>query len=99
MVLTYEITARVNLDPTRPSEHFRELVGDSLANANVKAVLVSPPPPSVTLRPQDNGCHYCAEIREKHKGFGPSHNGSRSCRSGSIASGGNRSHCTCDTCF
>ena len=31
--------------------------------------------------------------------FGPSHNGSRNCESGSIESGGKRSHCTCDTCF
>jgi len=30
---------------------------------------------------------------------GPGHIGSMSCRSGSLASGGNRSHCTCDTCF
>lgn len=28
-----------------------------------------------------------------------SHDGSRRCESGSIASGGNRSHCTCDRCF
>lgn len=28
-----------------------------------------------------------------------SHNGSPRCRSGSIASGGHRAHCTCDTCF
>jgi hypothetical protein len=32
-------------------------------------------------------------------GFGPGHNGSSSCESGSIASGGNKAHCTCDTCF
>lgn len=29
----------------------------------------------------------------------PSHDGSRMCESGSIASGGTRSHCTCDWCF
>ncbi len=32
-------------------------------------------------------------------GIHPSHNGSKSCKSGSIASGGFRAHCTCDTCF
>ena len=32
-------------------------------------------------------------------GFRPSHNGSRFCKSGSIASGGNRAHCSCDVCF
>ena len=31
--------------------------------------------------------------------FKPSHDGSRLCESGSLASGGHRSHCTCDTCF
>jgi len=30
---------------------------------------------------------------------GPSERGSRNCRSGSLASGGNRPYCTCDTCF
>jgi hypothetical protein len=29
----------------------------------------------------------------------PSHNGSIRCESGSIASGGNKSHCSCDICF
>jgi hypothetical protein len=31
--------------------------------------------------------------------FKPSHDGSRLCESGSLASGGHRRHCTCDTCF
>lgn len=31
--------------------------------------------------------------------FHPNHAGSRYCQSGSIASGGHRAHCTCDTCF
>lgn len=44
-------------------------------------------------------CQMCAEILKKHGGFGPSHYGSGSCRSGSIASGGRNAHCTCDTCF
>lgn len=38
----------------------------------------------------------CASCQKE---FGPSHDGSPGCESGSIASGGNRSHCTCDTCF
>lgn len=29
----------------------------------------------------------------------PSHDGSRNCKSGSIASGGTKPHCTCDVCF
>ena len=35
----------------------------------------------------------------KREGMKPSHFGSARCESGSIASGGNRAHCTCDTCF
>lgn len=31
--------------------------------------------------------------------FGPSLNGSKNCKSGSIASGGSKSHCSCDVCF
>jgi hypothetical protein len=30
---------------------------------------------------------------------GPTHNGSARCQSYSIASGGHRSHCSCDVCF
>lgn len=42
-------------------------------------------------------CRLCRAIAEE--GFGPSHNGSKRCESGSIASGGDKSHCSCDTCF
>ena len=38
----------------------------------------------------------CEECR---RGTPVSHNGSARCRSGSIASGGTRAHCTCDTCY
>lgn len=31
--------------------------------------------------------------------YGPTHEGSRMCKSGSIASGGTRAHCSCDFCF
>lgn len=30
---------------------------------------------------------------------GPQHFGSPICRSGSLAAGGNRSHCSCDACY
>jgi hypothetical protein len=30
---------------------------------------------------------------------GPSRNGSTRCQSGSLASGGHRTYCTCDTCW
>ena len=41
-------------------------------------------------------CPTCAEIG---KGHGPSHEGSKNCESGSIASGGRHAHCACDRCF
>ncbi len=41
------------------------------------------------------GCVTCAERWD----FRPSHWGSLSCQSGSIASGGTHAHCTCDACF
>ena len=41
------------------------------------------------------GCKTCA-LPDEPK---PSHDGSKSCESGSIASGGTRSHCACDVCF
>lgn len=39
-------------------------------------------------------CDYC-----KKPGIKPSHFGSPMCESGSIASGGTKSHCSCDVCF
>jgi hypothetical protein len=39
----------------------------------------------------------CAGCR--HTGMNPSHRGSKRCQSGSVASGGTRTHCSCDTCF
>lgn len=42
-------------------------------------------------------CHECERYWETK--FGPSHEGSVMCRSGSLASGGTRAHCTCNTCF
>lgn len=42
-------------------------------------------------------CKACAEYSAS--GFGPRHEGSTGCKSGSLASGGNVAHCTCDTCF
>jgi len=41
-----------------------------------------------------DNCQTC-----QYEGMKPSHDGSNNCESGSIASGGNKSHCTCDVCF
>jgi hypothetical protein len=43
---------------------------------------------------ENPGCKGCNVV-----GMSPGHDGSRYCKSGSIASGGTRAHCTCDTCF
>ena len=39
-------------------------------------------------------CPSCAS-----NSFGPDHFGSQMCKSGSIASGGAKPHCSCDVCF
>lgn len=41
----------------------------------------------------------CATCDHIGSGFGPGHNGIETCRSGSLASGGTKPHCTCDSCF
>lgn len=50
------------------------------------------------VEPEQSVCETCEQIK-REGGFGPSHNGSKRCESGSIASGGQNAHCTCDTCF
>ena len=42
-------------------------------------------------------CKTCTAYKDE--AMCPRHDGSANCQSGSIASGGHRSHCTCDTCF
>jgi hypothetical protein len=41
-------------------------------------------------------CWMCQKYAGK---FAPSHRGSSFCKCGSIASGGDKAHCTCDLCF
>jgi len=49
------------------------------------------------------GCPSCEanwpDGPEGKRVHGPYHNGSIACESGSIASGGDRSHCTCSICY
>ena len=59
--------------------------------ADVKPEKITESGSSVVIKP----CPTC-ELPESLK---PRHNGSKNCESGSIASGGNKSHCTCDICF
>lgn len=49
--------------------------------------------------PHPDTCPECAAQHATGDTFAPSHDGSRHCRSGSLASGGKRSHCSCDACF
>jgi hypothetical protein len=42
-------------------------------------------------------CSLCPEFVRGD--LAPSHRGSDACESGSLASGGDRTHCSCDVCF
>lgn len=53
----------------------------------------STPPPFYNLVP-GQGCAECDNPRG-----GPTHTGGSLCRSHSLASGGNRTHCSCDGCY
>lgn len=48
-------------------------------------------------------CHQCIDIYRKavkeKKLFSPPHYGSARCNSGSLSSGGDKAHCSCDICF
>ena len=70
-----------------------------LSDSNRRAMEAqkSKPEPEVDRTPhRDFPQGDCPECRA---GSPVSHNGSAGCRSGSIASGGSKAHCTCDTCF
>lgn len=73
---------------TGPEEHLLTPVVEAIKEQlNPTAVLVAEKP-----CPADPSCTY-------GDGPGPSHNGSRMCKSSSIASGGTRAHCSCDYCY
>lgn len=68
-------------------EFFAGLAEHVKEQVNPQAVMVAPDP-----RERVEGCSQCES--------GPVwHNGSKVCKSGSIASGGSRAHCTCDYCY
>jgi hypothetical protein len=77
---------------------------DLVAHANAWARLQvhavrQPIQASAEPLPEDRGtCPGCDAVK-RAGGFGPSHNGSARCRSGSIASGGSRAHCSCSVCW
>jgi hypothetical protein len=66
------------------------------AQAIVDAINAALPDKAVgrAIHPTVLGCKGCNKT-----GMYPHHNGSTRCESGSIASGGRNSHCSCDTCF
>jgi hypothetical protein len=78
--------------PFNPSDtgipgFFKGLAEHVKEQVNPQAVMVAPDP-----RERVEGCSQCES--------GPVwHNGSKGCKSGSIASGGSRAHCTCDYCY
>ena len=64
----------------------------SMAETKQKCTLVQDCP---TCRRQARG----VALMNTALAAGPQHFGSRNCRSGSIASGGTRAHCCCDSCY
>lgn len=58
----------------------------------IPSIVLDNIPVSITLAKPCATCDSPEEMK-------PSHDGSPNCESGSIASGGTRAHCTCDTCF
>lgn len=61
----------------------------------INAAMPAAPKTGRAIVPSELGCKTCMDPES----FKPSHKGSAQCESGSIASGGTRAHCTCDTCF
>jgi hypothetical protein len=83
-VFEYKLTIEFAADKNK--EAFEEELEELLERYCAEFSFKSPTP-----------CLTCA--RYAKQGEGPSHNGSPRCQSGSIASGGTKSHCSCDTCF
>lgn len=94
---TIEATGGVNLqDFERSGLHAPEADPEwvDLGEAYIEACRVLGRVPLIDGEPE---CGFC---RAHPPGsFAPSHDGSTRCESGSLASGGRRSHCSCDTCF
>jgi hypothetical protein len=54
---------------------------------------------ALDLRDHDAAQLIECETQHQQAAFGPSREGSPNCQSGSLASGGTKTYCTCDTCF
>jgi hypothetical protein len=77
-------------------QFFGDLATELVAQVKGEAaVMVAEPEvkkPKVKKGCQEPGCNYSAQ-------GGPGHFGAKLCKSGSLASGGSRAHCSCDYCF
>lgn len=82
------------IPPAQPGD-YRSIDERAIAELNVAVARAK----DTGLWRHPTACSMCEIIRTRHGGFGPSHDGSKRCESGSIASGGDNAHCTCDVCF
>ena len=80
-----EIVNGLNVAANLMVGELRSRFGDPVASAFISAYYLN------------RDCKACLTLAKGH--VGPSHDGLLSCRSGSIASGGTKAHCTCDACF
>jgi len=91
LVVSTEPKRRVEEVPTTIGKFFGEVLVE-----HIKDQAMGHRPVQVMVQEKtgckEMGCDYPVKT-------GPSHEGSRMCKSGSIASGGTRSHCSCDYCF
>ncbi len=69
-----------------------------MARADSFPVIEPTPEPAPKPRLKYPDCPSCVNYAASD-GYGPSHEGSIRCESKSIASGGSRAHCSCDTCW
>ena len=70
--------------------HEKSMLGVELTRDEVQSLCL-------ILLGDDPDCESCRN--NLRGGIAPTHNGSKGCESGSIASGGKNAHCTCDVCF
>jgi len=92
------------MNPTIPWGTTRLSWGVGKANGNNKYLRGSAIIPDtywkdlMDIAPQTSNKN-CETCKTYFVSGGPSHTGSSHCRSGSLASGGSRSHCSCDSCY
>ena len=86
------------MKPKRDAEAARSAAADEWTKkhvaASAEAAKKKAAESKAALEKGKSECSTC-----KRNGPGPSHEGSPHCKSGSIASGGKKAHCSCDTCY